>query len=89
MLICMRCKSVFGEADQDERVIDRPCGEYGGYPKPVCPCCGDPEIIEAFECSECGGWFPIDERQYHPFTELDICDDCWVGVNRIGEDRDG
>ena len=85
MYICLHCKKVFDETDMDERVIDRPCGEYGGYPKSVCPECGDPEITEAFECSRCGEWFSVEERHWHPYEEQELCEDCAFAVDHAIE----
>ena len=76
MHICLNCRAVFDEADIDEKVIDRECGEYGGYPKSVCPKCGSTEIIPAFQCSRCEEWFPIDE-ECSP-TDEPMCPECSI-----------
>ena len=87
MYICLHCKAIFDEAEIDEGVIDRhPYGEgHASEYKCCCPECGSFEISEAFECTECGEWFPVDERNFHPYTELDVCEDCYFGITHAYE----
>lgn len=80
MYICLnhRCKAVFEENDIVETVIDHhPYGEgYAAEYGCVCPCCGSIEISEAFRCSRCGEYYPVDERHWHPTEEKELCADC-------------
>ena len=77
MKICLnhRCKTVFDEANIEERVIDRITGEYGGRPKPCCPQCGCWEIAEAFKCDCCGEWFDHDWKETD--GNRDLCPACY------------
>lgn len=87
--ICLnhRCGAVFEDDDIATAVIDRhPYGEgtapeYGS----VCPLCGSPEIAEAFQCSACEGYFPIEERRRHPTEEKELCYDCYKDLGKVDE----
>ena len=87
--ICLnhRCGAVFEESDIIETEIDfHPYGEgYAAERGCVCPRCGSPEIAEAFQCSACGKYFPIEERRWHPTEEKELCYDCYNDLAKVDE----
>ena len=83
-IICLNphCSAVFDDTDVDTKPIDYHPDIFHGASfvaeiKPVCPCCGNPEIANAFKCEDCGEYFPADERRYHPYDDRELCEKCF------------
>lgn len=76
MYKCLECESVFDEDEIIETVIDyHPYGEgYAAEYGCTCPRCGSTEISEAFQCSRCDEYFPL-EDECSP-TDEPMCPDC-------------
>lgn len=84
-IICLNpyCSAVFDDTDIVTRDIDCHPDIFHGVgwvpeSRSVCPCCGSPEISVAFKCEDCGEYFPVDERRYHPYDDRELCEDCFA-----------